>query len=61
MTVSFWGSGSLKIVIPLSKITPRNRKIGWIIITPSVGVNQRTNICSHHMCTYRGGKQRTSR
>ena len=32
--VSFWGSGTLKIVIYVSKITPRNRKTGWLIITP---------------------------
>ena len=24
-------------------------------------VNQRTNMCSYHICTHRGGKQRTSR
>ena len=32
--VSSWGSETFKIVSP-SKITPRNRKIGWLIITPS--------------------------
>ena len=31
--VSFWGSGTLKIVIP-KKITPRNEVLGWLIITP---------------------------
>ena len=40
--VSFGGSGTLKIVIYV-ETTPRNRKIGWMIIAPSVGggVNQR--------------------
>eukprot|EP00964_Phaeocystis_antarctica_P086549 scaffold54830_cov84-Phaeocystis_antarctica.AAC.1 len=63
--VSSWGSETFKIVIPVENHT-RNRKSGWIIITPSGvgGVNQRINIWSYHIChdicTQRSGKQRTS-
>ena len=32
--VSLWGSGTLKIVIPIEN-HPRNEVFGWIIITPS--------------------------
>ena len=35
--VSFWGSGTLKIVIYVENSTPRNDVFGWLIITPSGG------------------------
>ena len=35
--VSFWGSGTLKIVIYVENYTPRNDVFGWLIITPSGG------------------------
>ena len=35
INVSFWGSGTLKIVIYVKKLTPRNEVFGWLIIPPS--------------------------
>ena len=54
--VRLWGSGTLKIVIPVENHPqkPENRLIitfRWV-----GGVNQRKNRCPYHICKYRGGK-----
>ena len=43
ITVSFWGSGTLKIVIPIENHPQEREVFGWLIITPlGGGVNYRT-------------------
>ena len=62
--VSFWGSGTLKIVIYVENY-PQKRCFRLAYYYPLGGlvrgVTQRTNIYPLNICTYRGGKQRTSR
>ena len=61
--VSSWGSGTLKFVIYVENYPQKRcfRLADYHPLWGWGGVNQRTNICSYHICTDRGGKQRTSR
>ena len=61
--VSFWGSGTLKIVIYVEN-QPQKRGFCWLIIIPlwvGVLISGRDIICIHTIYIHIGGKQRTSR
>ena len=61
--VSFWGSGTLKIVIYVEnypqkrcfRLADYHPPLGWGVLISG------HNIYTYHICTYRGDKQRTSR
>ena len=59
--VSFWGSGTLKIVILVENTTPRNGFFGWLINSQSEGgvLISGHYRYSYHVCIWRGDKHRT--
>ena len=56
--VSFWASGTLKIVIPIENY-PTNGVFGWLVITPYEGWRCELADSIYIFTIYIGGKQRT--
>ena len=53
--VSFWGSGTLKIVIPIENY-PTNGVFGWLVITPYEGWRCELADSIYIFTIYIGGK-----